>query len=171
VLEEKPRPEAMAMLVSRQGNDGRIRHIRDQQFYAWRYQNPLSVYRFLFWEKAKLKGFLVLQQVDTYSNAAYIVDWEATSVEVFSDLLLAIIRWGGFSSIEIWSVTLADDMIEVLTKHGFYVAGKSRSSDTTPFFPPIIVKTLHPGSSWSMGGRDLLDISNWDLRPIYSDVY
>ena len=172
VLEEKPRPKAMAMLVSRQGYDGRIRHVRDQQFYAWRYQNPLSVYRFLFWEKAELKGFLVLQQaVDTHSNEALIVDWEATSIEVFSDLLQAVIRWGGFSSISIWSVTLADDMLKALIKHGFCVAGKRRSSEATTFFSPIIVKPLHSGGDWSMGGRDLLNISNWDLRPIYSDVY
>jgi GNAT superfamily N-acetyltransferase len=168
VLEKKPRPEAMAMLVSRQRYDGRIRHVRDQQFYAWRYQNPLSEYRFLFCEKGELKGFLVLQQVlHTYSNATHIVDWEATSVEVFSDLLQTVICWGGFSSISIWSVTLADDMIKVLTKHGF----KSRSSESTTVFSRIIVKPLHPGGNWSMGGRDLLEISNWDLRPIYSDGF
>jgi hypothetical protein len=172
VLEEKPRPKAMAMLVDRQGYDGRIRHVRDEQFYAWRYQNPLSVYRFLFLEKTELKGFLVLQQavVDTHSNGALIVDWEATSVEVFSDLLEAVIRWGGFSSISIWSMTLAGDMLKVLIKHGFCEAGKRRSSEATLFYS-LIVKPLHSGGDSSMGGRDLLDISNWDLRPIYSDVY
>jgi len=167
VLEKKPRPEAMAMLVSRQGYDGRIRHVRDQQFYAWRYQNPLSEYRFLFWEKGGLKGFLVLQQVlHNNSDAIQIVDWEAASVEVLSDLLQTVIHWGGFGSISIWSLTLADDMIKVLTRHGFSGAGKSNSSESST---RIIVKPLHSGGHWSMGGRDLLDISNWDLRPIYSD--
>jgi len=170
VLEKKPRPEAMAMLVSRQGYDGRIRHVRDQQFYAWRYQNPLSEYRFLFREKGGLEGFLVLQQVlHNYSNATQIVDWEATGVEVFSDLLQAVIHWGGFGSISIWSVTLADDMIKVLTRHGFSGAVKSSSSESSTLFSRIIVKPLHSGGTWAMAGRDLLDISNWDLRPIYSD--
>jgi GNAT superfamily N-acetyltransferase len=41
-------PEAMAELVERVGSDGRIRHVRDREFFTWRFCNPLSRYRFLF---------------------------------------------------------------------------------------------------------------------------
>ena len=41
----------MAELVERSG-DTRIRHVRDSQYFQWRFQNPLSRYRYLLrnWE-------------------------------------------------------------------------------------------------------------------------
>src|SRR5262245_35605196 len=44
---QAPRPEAMADLVTQLGHDGRVRHVRDAAFFAWRYANPLQEYRFL----------------------------------------------------------------------------------------------------------------------------
>jgi hypothetical protein len=35
--------------------------VRDQRYLAWRFLNPRSLYRFLFWEASKLEGYLVLQ--------------------------------------------------------------------------------------------------------------
>ena len=37
-------------LVLRHGHDGRIRYVRDREYLAWRFQNPLGDYRFLYWE-------------------------------------------------------------------------------------------------------------------------
>lgn len=47
-IERKPRLDAMSELVERLGHDGRIRHLRDREFLAWRFRNPLRLYRFLY---------------------------------------------------------------------------------------------------------------------------
>lgn len=60
-IEKTPRPHEMAELVARLGYDGRIRHVQDEPYFAWRFQNPRSNYRFLFWDDARLEGYLVLQ--------------------------------------------------------------------------------------------------------------
>jgi len=47
-LEPAQRPKAMAALVERIGGDGRIRHVRDREYFAWRFRNLRSLYRLLF---------------------------------------------------------------------------------------------------------------------------
>ena len=108
-LEQAPRPQAMAELVERIGSDGRICHVRDQQYFSWRFQNPRSQYRFLFWEDARLEGYLVLcRLIQADRPAVSIVDWEATNAQVRAELLEAVIRWGNFQWLLIWSATLPD---------------------------------------------------------------
>jgi hypothetical protein len=46
----------MADLVRRLGHDGRLRHVRDERYLAWRYRNPLYEYRFLVRESDRLEG-------------------------------------------------------------------------------------------------------------------
>jgi hypothetical protein len=56
-----PRPDAMAALVRRLGHDGRLRHVRDVEYFSWRFQNPLATYRFLFHGGEQPDGYLVLE--------------------------------------------------------------------------------------------------------------
>jgi hypothetical protein len=171
ILEKTPRPEAMAALAECQGNDGRIRHVRDEKFYRWRFRNPRCNYRFLFVEKAGLEGYLVLQQdVHISTDAVCIVDWEATSVEVFSDLVRTAIHGGGFQSVGIWSTTLSAVLRKMLSECGFRSAGENGSAEPV-YVKPVLVKPLRAAEGLLMGGRSLSDISNWDLRAIYSDSY
>ncbi len=64
LLEREPRPDAMSELVVRLGHDGRIRHIRNREFFAWRFRNPLGIYRFLYLGDSQLDGYLVLKCAD-----------------------------------------------------------------------------------------------------------
>jgi len=170
-LTEKPRPEAMSSLAGSQKN-GKIRHVRDEQFFAWRYQNPRSIYRFFFLDQVNRKGYLVLQQsVYAESDSPFIVDWEATSTHVLSHLLDAAIRWGGFRSMGIWSATLTPHIRQMLRDHGFYAAGENGTSGAFLFQAPVLVRPLHSEDLGLIGTIDPTSISNWDLRPIYSDNF
>ena len=77
-FEDKPRIAEMSELVERIGSTGQIRQVRDHQYFEWRFQNPLSRYRFLFWVKPRMEGYLVLQEYTSpYGNdeIVNIVDW------------------------------------------------------------------------------------------------
>ncbi len=171
------RPRAMAELAERIGTDSRIRHVRDSQYFSWRFQNPLSEYRFLFWEHGRLEGYLVLHtKLDTHSGDAwaYIVDWEATNEQVWADLLQAVIQWGSFKELGIWSATLSDDVKTLLREAGFTFWDKTGSLRHELQGENILVKPLRhkiQQLDWVLAGRDLLDPANWDLRMIYSDNY
>ena len=172
-VELTARPKAMAELIERIGGDGRMRHVRDQQYFAWRFQNPRAVYRFLFWEDARLEGYLVLRRwVYTDRVAVNIVDWEATNAQVRADLLQAAIRWGNFAHLTIWSATLPDEAKTLLQITDFKeLEGKG---NMTRFHPTVLVRPIRDEmlkGDWVLADRRLLDLANWDLRMIYSDGY
>ena len=172
-VEEAPRAEAMTELVERITNDGRLRHVRDQAYFAWRFANPRSAYRFLFWTNPRLEGYLVLQ-ARLYSDRAKIniVDWEAASMRVRADLLEAAIHGGKFAELNIWSSTLSEETQALLTDAGFDTANEPRS--VTRNYPAILVKALGDRVSkdqWIVAGRRLTDVADWDIRMIYSDSY
>jgi GNAT superfamily N-acetyltransferase len=89
-----PRCQDMADLIERIGNTGRIAHVRDREYLQWRFQNPQSRYRFLFWQEDRLEGYLVLQEYasdDDHRDVLNIVDWEASRMAIKTGLLQAAI--------------------------------------------------------------------------------
>jgi len=172
-LERTARTEAMAELVEQIGNDGRIRHSRDQQYFAWRFKNPLSQYRFLYWEDSGLDGYLVLQMsVYRDRSRVRIVDWEATNTQVRADLLQAAIDLVAFDVLTIWSATLPDEAKMLLQNSGFTYLEEIESIKRHSF--TILLRPVHdqmPKADWVLDNRRSLDLTNWDLRMIYSDAY
>jgi hypothetical protein len=168
-VEQTPRVEAMAELVRRLGHDGRIRHVRDERYLGWRYRNPLHEYRFLYRERDRLEGYLVLQadRRDPW-RGVNVVDWEATTPEIREELLLAAVARGGFSQLTVWTGTLPGDMLPVISRAGFLpVASGSRASSS----PTILVwdaRRQTPAQDIVLGGRRLLDPASWDMRMVYS---
>ena len=167
-----PRPEAMSQLVEQMGHDGRIRHVRHHPYFTWRFQNPRRSYRFLFWERGSLEGYLVLQMKNERKSesTARIVDWEATNHQVRADLLQAAIRWGCFHHLSIWCATLPEETDSLLQGAGFQhmdEAGSVTSESRPLLIRPVRDEMLN--ADWVLAGLRLLDLSSWDLRMIYSD--
>lgn len=177
-IEDLPRPEAMAELVERIGSDGRLRQIRDQDYFSWRFQNPFSRYQFFFWEDIAVQGYLVLRtRVDDTMGS--IVDWEATNMKVRSELLQALIQYGKFDRVAVWTATLPAEVKALLHDMGFRPLKKSDSighahSVRAPR-PTVLLKAIgremQGETDWVMAGRRLLDLKNWDLRMLYADSY
>jgi len=171
-LWQEPRPEEMAGLVGRIPHDGRIRHVRDRDYFAWRFQNPIHKYWFLFWEEPDLEGYLVLQEYLPESmdrTVTNIVDWEASDDRVRAGLLQAALRLGHFPDLRIWSATLPDKTKALLETSGFRPGGGG--SGIADQQKCILVKPLREGAPEKdcvLAGRRLLEIADWDVRMMYS---
>jgi GNAT superfamily N-acetyltransferase len=174
-LATAPRVGEMARFVERTTSRGLIRHVRDEAFFAWRFRNPRASYRFLFWEDAGFRGYLILvaglsYEPDRFYPTVRILDWEAADAEVESELLKAALAWGRFSSLETWSTGLSESASGLLERHGFRPSGPEPS-----FRDPGAMVLVRPTKSqiaeadWVAAGVRLLDIDNWDLRQAYSD--
>jgi GNAT superfamily N-acetyltransferase len=167
-VERRPRVAAMADLVRRLGHDGRVRHVRDERYLGWRFQNPLHEYRFLFCEDGGLEGYLVLQAYrGDRRRGVNIVDWESTTAQIRADLLRAAVEWGDFDQLSAWTATLTDEACEQLTAAAFVPppAGSGRHS------PNVLVAATRraaQGSDPTLGGRRLLELGEWDMRMLYS---
>jgi GNAT superfamily N-acetyltransferase len=170
-LEDAPRCAEMADLVARIGTSGRIRHVRDGEYFSWRFQNPLSSYRFLYWIRDRLEGYLVLQEYRSDfadHDRLNIVDWEGSSPAVQWDLLRAACVVAHDRPLWIWAATLPEAAAGLLKGRDFRIVGEP---PTLPAPPAILVHPLRndqPEGDWQFADRSLLDLANWDLRMLYS---
>jgi len=170
-LSREPRPDEMAALIERLPWDGRIRHVRDAAYLAWRFRNPMREYRFVFWDDSGLQGYLVLQR--SLSDGAdpelvSVADWEASEDHVAAALLRAALDRGRFARVQAWSTGIAPTRQAMLEAQGFVVAEvrgmRARSKG-------LLVRRFDATSReerWNLGSRDLLRIDDWDLRMLYS---
>lgn len=173
-FEDAPRCVDMAELVERIGGGGRIRHVRNREYFDWRFKNPLSTYRFLFWEKMHLEGYLVLQEYTSAfadKEVLNIVDWEASSVAVQAELLQAAMKLTADKRSIIWSVSLPLPTKTVLEKSGFRLERQPQSA--TQHRPSLLIRAIRDeelDEDWLFAGERLLDMKSWDLRMLYSMV-
>ena len=169
-----PKPEEMAELVDRINNNDRIKHVRDQQYFKWRFRNPLSRYRFLYWNDTRLEGYIVLQTSVYTDNICRvsIVDIEASSETVLRDLLNSAINFGNFRFITIWTSTLKEDINSLLKNIGFKILNKKIG--VADARPTVLVGATNfeiSNEERVLFNLQLLDLKNWDIRMIFSDTY
>ena len=170
-LERAPRCGEMADLVARIGPTERIRHVRDGEYYGWRFQNPLSHYRFLFWGRGRLEGYLVLQEYTSDlvdRERLNIVDWEGSNPAILLSLLRAACVVAHDRPLWIWVATLPAEVISMLKRRGFRTV-EAPPSEPSP--PAVLVRPLREDQCdgrWRFGHQSLLDLANWDLRMLYS---
>ena len=170
-VERTPRLDAMAELVERLGHDGRIRQVRDREYLAWRFDNPLSDFRFVYCGKERLDGYLVLGRRASDLGAfdrVYVTDLEASDGAVRAGLVCAAIDWGRFPEFVTWTATLSEEELRAFTGQGFVPVD---TEEAARGFPCVLVRRLPDGYSdddWTLAGRPLLDLANWDVRILYS---
>jgi hypothetical protein len=162
--------EAMTEFVEKLCNDGRIRHVRDRNFFSWRYKNPRSEYRFLYWgDEEKIDGYITIRSRGNKKDGkVMIVDWEAVDHEISRQLLNASIKLGEFNSISTWSETLSLEKKNLLIDCGFKISTYNIEENPTHFPPVLLIKNI-TDNNWKIENCNMLEIHNWDLRPIYSD--
>ena len=103
-----------------------------------------------------------------------IVDWEASHMEARADLLRAAVQWGNFDTMTVWSASLPDEVKALLGECGFYFLEEAYSLEHGLYCPSILVRPVRSEMlqlDWKLANRRLLDMSNWDVRAIYSDDY
>jgi GNAT superfamily N-acetyltransferase len=170
-LAREPRPREMAELVGRLPWDGRLRHVRDASYLAWRFRNPLSDYRFLYAGDRELKGYLVLQRfVSNRLDRGWvrIADWEAEDERTRATLLDAALGAGRFRHIRTWTAGASEPVRTLLRDRGFrdQATGGIRTRNDGPLVCRL--GSAPAEGPWMLGGRDVLDIGSWDLRMLQS---
>jgi len=155
----------MSELVARLPRDGRIRHVRDETFFAWRFGNPMYDYRFLYIGRERLRGYMVLQRSRFFvQDRASIVDWEAESDAIRAELLAAAIEYGRFPELCIWQLGASSTAALLAHHHRFKPLHRHYEKS-------VLVRSASDDeldAPWMLGGRRLDDADQWDLRMIYA---
>jgi GNAT superfamily N-acetyltransferase len=169
---DQPRCTDMANLVERIANTGRVAHVRNREYFQWRFQNPLSRYRFFFWQEQHLEGYLILQEYTSEydrRDVVNVVDWEASHLSIKARLLDAAISLLAGAPIVIWSATLGRQEIEILRKSHFCLLKSGGDPLRSP--PAILLRPIKKSPAedeWRVGDIPLLFLDSWDMRMLYS---
>lgn len=168
-LEDKPRPQEMARLTDSTLPEDKITLVRDESYFRWRYNNPLSKYLFIYWHDSEMKGYLVLQShiYGVESIGSYnVFELEATDPAVRMDLLSALISIVNDGSISVWTNLLDRDSCEFIVSKGFQPVQHARNVKEyklTMLIHPIGIRD----DELTIQGVDLLDKDNWDFKMTY----
>lgn len=166
-----PRIQEMARLVQRVEPADAICHVRNREYFSWRYACPLSRYRFLYSGSQTLDGFMVLETKPTDPHGTNIVDWAVEDASVFDKLIRVAIRAVGTGDPRIWSASMSAPIKSVLDQCGFEIA---RDRLDAGYQRGLIMKETGVNGD-SKGTRASPDPFTgekaWNLRMIFSDDY
>ena len=173
------RAKEMAGLMEKIGCDARIHHARDEEYFLWRFGNPLSEYRFLYWGKSELQGYIALQSSvrkrPAKLPAVTFVDWGASNDETLKNLLAEALVMGNFHTVSVWSSMLLEETQAFLKKLGFQYVRSTGKLDQKLKVPSPLVRAIGRNLSdppeWKFGDCDLMDPHHWNVRMIDSDAY
>jgi GNAT superfamily N-acetyltransferase len=146
-----------------------IRHVRDESFYDWRFRNPFSRYRFLYWhESSTLAAYLVIQQRSAAPGRIALVDWAFLSPEAMTGLVRAaldlagtvpaVVTLGGHSEVE-----------RAIFREAGFIQRPIAEGD--PFRPALLVKRLGSGGTGASAEDDQPGHRRWWSHPIDGDGF
>jgi len=170
-ISNAPRIEAMAQLVQHVEPPDALGHVRNQEYYSWRYLSPLSHYRFLYSGTQTLDGFMVLETKPTYPRGTSIVDWEVDNVSRFEKLIQAAIRVAGVGDLHIWSASMPDPIKSVLDQCGFEVSPYRLDEGYQRSLITKVMRVNGTSQETRTHPAPFSGESTWNLRMIFSDDY
>lgn len=174
-LEQNPKPEAMAALTSKLRRSNKIALVRNEDYFRWRYNSPLSYYFFLYSQRnAELDGYLVAQTAlnspDAYMRY-HLLELEAVNPDIQLELFKSLISvLGSGTVLYTWSDMLDQQTKEFAISMGF--KEESSAGSISQYRSTLLVRsTEEKFGKLTFKDTNLLDIDNWDLKLIYSDYY
>lgn len=160
--------DEMARLVAMLPHDGRIRHVRDDEYLRWRFALPFAVYRFVLARDAagRLRGYAVLRSSPALGQVAVTIsDLEATDDETTGALLDHIVRHGRLAEVVVWGESLPGGSEALFRRHGFVEVHRTAAEDSGD---TILVKFTAGAPAATSSRMRLVDGSDWDIRMLYT---
>jgi len=167
----EPRPDAMADLVERLPRDDRIQHVRDREFFDWVFRNPRLEYRFLFWSRERLDGYLVLHRElppRPGPVSVWVSDWEGTDDAICRELLETAVS-GRFARIATWTATFPESSRALLDRCGFEPTDLEARARGRPAALIRATRDDQLDREWTLDGRRVLNLDGWKLRLLDQD--
>lgn len=178
LVSDSPLPEQMASIIKAQGYlPEKLSLYQDQDFFEWRYRNPVCNYVFYYLMDGNTALGYVVIAIPSNKPGGAIVDYGESEDQVMQRILKFIIKSGNFIVLSIYIYGVDDKLKKVLSDLGFSINHPLRSlmkkspSEQSPL-PLLIrpVKEIFTEDDFIIEGVDLHKIDNWCLKPICSDA-
>jgi hypothetical protein len=168
----KPRPAEMAAVISEQKYTcGKIRLLQDEEFFKWRFNSLRSRHIFFYQEMGnKITAYVVLGLYRGNVWQGDIVDYGANNVEALGEIIQFIAKMRQVDILSIYSETLDDEFLRVLTENGFKENSlfERRKTEQQGLLSYLVrpVKKDCAESDWYLGEYDIRNIANWELKGV-----
>jgi GNAT superfamily N-acetyltransferase len=186
-LSRRVRAEAMAELAAQSRQAGRIRHVKDERWFRWRYADPSSRYLFAYFESAqRLVGYMAFHRVAPPLPAGpmNLVDWEVGEGLEWPDMLDVAMRLADrrVVALGLWAALLPAESRARLPSLGF--TPRTLSGPLARRRPTFLVGRIRgfeqdaapdsPGAeaaAWTVNGLRIDRAEDWDARPVFADPF
>jgi hypothetical protein len=172
LVSPEPLPERMAEIVSRSSTPAaKIAPFQDENFFRWRYGNPVGKYAFYIHEDRGAGAGYVVVAVSPDGRAGDIVDFGEEREGPIAAILDHISSAGEFEQLEILSYSVDARLWDTLRRSGFK-RWRGRLVNRVRGTWPLLVRPVRPDCSeedWFLGGLDIRDARNWILKEICAD--
>ena len=174
-VKAKPLPGPLSVFNRRRVGEGKkIALLKDEDFFAWRFESERRKYLFYYyWENKELKGYLVLRTTG-YPPSGVILDFEQTETAVFDELLRFVIGHANWSTLTVWDLDLDREIRRSLRKRKFIPSGwverVLRRSQADPCVLIRPSKKDFSASDFYVRGLDLRKTENWEFKEMCSDI-
>jgi GNAT superfamily N-acetyltransferase len=175
-VEPAPRPSQMASVACR-ARDGapRIALVQDEVFYRWRFGNPNSRYLYYYLTQgADLVGFTVIL-VRADAVIGMVMDYGETIPGAVQSILRFVVRKGHFGILKAAGYSPLGGVLTDPRGLGFHLTqppevDRRPSPDTWPLLVRPVRRELQEGD-WLLGGLDIRNIQNWEIKEIAYDGF
>ncbi len=175
LVSKQPKPEAMSLLVAEQKHKGSmIRLSQDEDFFKWRFCNPLNKYIFYYLMEEDIPVAYVVMGISPNNRRGYVPDYAGKESSSVREILEYIIQSKPLNLLSIYNFCLDDALRQSLKSLGFRTYSLVRLIERTlhgelPLLVRPVKETLSE-SDFFIGGLDSRKIGNWSLKPICSDA-
>lgn len=174
IISEHSMPEAMARICAEQTTrNRRLRPLKDETFFRWRFLNPFNTYRFYYFrQNSEIKGYVVIG-FSSNRRRAYILDYADSDGESVGNILRCMIQNKQFDILSVYRFSIRDETEKMLRDLDFKATGIMRRLEQkkTGELPVLIrpVRKIYGEADWKIDGLDVRNIRNWLLPEICSD--
>ena len=169
-----PRPADMVKLVSADRcARSRIKVLQDETFFRWRFDNPKGSYVFYYSgpEKAPL-GYLVLT-LSSDARQGFVVDYAEKEPGQIAKIFDHILDRREVDELNVLNLSVDSRLWDILNARRFKNRGLHRMVKKWVYGErPVLVRPIRAGfseSDWFLGGMDVRDPKNWQLKPSCQD--
>ena len=176
LVADKPRTDDMLRVAARENEGGaeKIKLFKDASFFRWRFLNNRKKYLFFFSRaEGAVNGYLVLEIAPHDTHHGKILDYAECGSGALAGICRHILRSGSFNKLSIISYGLDDRLLEIMRSLGFTrFASRREALDGGDSGLHLLVRPVKQELSeadWHIGGLDIRDFANWEVRPICDD--
>ncbi|MDH3978025.1 MAG: GNAT family N-acetyltransferase [Gammaproteobacteria bacterium] len=163
---KNPDMDAMCGLIESLPCNNRIRHVKNEQYLNWRYNNPRADYRYIYSRTKSLDGYLAISYLTGNTadgGRTGIVDFEARDDATLAALISYAAKY--FNKLVLWTGTLDKNQLSCFKENGFLPIDPAKRERGCP---ALLIRALQSDPDHGFTNLSLDDLNSWDLRMIYS---